>query len=61
MWQVKSNTVYETVRMLGRGSFGDVNLGKNVPQEYSDKIFLSLVAPVVSYMNNLNALLPHKC
>jgi hypothetical protein len=24
---VKTNTVYETVRLLGRGAFGDVNLG----------------------------------
>lgn len=29
--QVKSNTVYETIRLLGRGAFGDVNLGTAHP------------------------------
>ena len=30
VFQVKSNTVYEIIRLLGRGSFGDVNLVKIV-------------------------------
>lgn len=29
---VKSNTLYETIRLLGRGAFGDVNLVK-IPGE----------------------------
>jgi hypothetical protein len=27
---VKTNTVYDIIRLLGRGAFGDVNLVKNV-------------------------------
>lgn len=42
---VKANTLYETIRLLGRGAFGDVNLVK-IPGEnklYSSRMSCSVI------------------